>query len=98
MTRASSGAGGPRIAPSGASAFRTALDLPVLPDEAPDILKKHTIFVRDPERILVLHNTTRQRELQTLIRRYVHLSHHMPKLTREKLYIATKTWLRQSCM
>ncbi|KAI9851351.1 MAG: hypothetical protein M1838_003907 [Thelocarpon superellum] len=53
----------PRLAPD--------VDRPSLPKDAPAVLHDATISVTDPERILSLHRTARQRQFNDLVRRYI---------------------------
>ncbi|KAI9768386.1 MAG: hypothetical protein M1839_004123 [Geoglossum umbratile] len=41
----------------------------VLPESAPEVLAKNTVFVRDPDRIVSLRETDRQRAFNALVRR-----------------------------
>ncbi|KAI9702992.1 MAG: hypothetical protein M1836_008206 [Candelina mexicana] len=45
-------------------------DFGTLPPHAPEILAKNTIYVRDPNRILLLKETDCKRDFQTLVNRY----------------------------
>ncbi|KAI9796341.1 MAG: hypothetical protein M1833_006346 [Piccolia ochrophora] len=44
---------------------------PTLPQGAPELLLKNTIYVRDLDRILMVRDTERSRNLQALVRRYI---------------------------
>ncbi|KAI9709409.1 MAG: hypothetical protein M1812_007686 [Candelaria pacifica] len=46
-------------------------DFGTLPLNAPEILVKNTIYVRDPNRILLLKETDRRRDYQTLVNRFI---------------------------
>ena len=41
----------------------------VLPESAPEVLAKNTVYVRDPDRIVSLRETDRQRAFNALVRR-----------------------------
>src|SRR5205809_5815200 len=72
MTKANGGrAVHPHDSPPSVSDIRTALSRAALPSNAPEILAKNTIYVRDPAKIYALHHADRQRQFQLLVKRFV---------------------------
>ncbi|KAI9835868.1 MAG: hypothetical protein M1819_001766 [Sarea resinae] len=72
MTRSLGGAVGSQDGGNGHAPTATvAFDHTTLPFNAPEVLAKNAVYVRDPHRIYSVHETERRKEFQVLVRRYI---------------------------